>query len=79
MSQDGEQPIPECTLDTSVVDWVVEHPETANVLGELGIDGACAGKSLRYECHRQGLDPRMVLARLLRVVDGGHSGRSGPG
>ena len=28
----------ECDLDTSVPDWVIDHPETLAVFQELGID-----------------------------------------
>ena len=35
----------ECDLDTSVPDWVIDHPETLSVFQELGIDTCCGGKS----------------------------------
>jgi regulator of cell morphogenesis and NO signaling len=55
----------ECNLDTSVPDWVIEHPETLAVFQELGIDTCCGGKSLGYACRQQGLDGEAVLAKLL--------------
>ncbi len=58
----------ECDLDTSVPDWVVEHPETLAVFQELGIETCCGGKSLAYACREQGLDAAMVLARLHRLI-----------
>ena len=54
----------ECDLDTSVPDWVIEHPETLIVFQELGINCGCGGKSLAYACHQQGLDPQVVLTEL---------------
>lgn len=38
------------TLDPSVVDWIIAHPESMALLEELGIDGTCAGKSLADSC-----------------------------
>jgi regulator of cell morphogenesis and NO signaling len=57
-----------CDLDTSVPDWIIDHPETTAVFRELGIDCSCGGKSLAYACQQQGLEPEQVLARLLRCV-----------
>jgi regulator of cell morphogenesis and NO signaling len=54
----------ECDLDTSVPDWVIDHPETLSVFQELGIDTCCGGKSLGFACRQQGLDPQAVLATL---------------
>ena len=59
----------ECDLDTSVPDWVIDHPETLTVFQELGIDTCCGGKSLGFACRQQGLDAEAVLAKLLRRVD----------
>lgn len=58
----------ECDLDTSIPDWIIEHPETTAVFGELGLDSHCAGKSLTYVCHQQGLSPAAVLARLRDAI-----------
>ena len=55
----------DCDLDSSVPDWVIEHPETLVVLQELGIDTSCGGKSLGYLCRQQGLEEEAVLKRLL--------------
>ncbi|RUL89679.1 DUF542 domain-containing protein [Tautonia sociabilis] len=57
-----------CDLDTSVPDWVIEHPETLAVFRALGIDYCCGGKSLAYACQERGLDERMVLNRLYRLL-----------
>jgi regulator of cell morphogenesis and NO signaling len=59
----------DCDLDTSVPDWVIEHPETLDVFRRLGIDTCCGGKSLRYACRHQGLDPEAVLATLRYCLD----------
>jgi regulator of cell morphogenesis and NO signaling len=57
-----------CDLDTSVPDWVIEHPEALAVFRELGIDYSCGGKSLGYTCRERGLDAEAVLVKLLRCV-----------
>lgn len=59
----------ECDLDTSVSDWVIDHPATLAVFEEFGIDYCCGGKSLAYACSQQGVDARMVLARLIGSLD----------
>jgi len=38
----------DCTLDSSVVDWIIENPETMRLFEELGIDCSCGGTSLEY-------------------------------
>jgi len=58
-----------CDLDTSVPDWIIEHPETLAVFQALGIDYSCGGKSLAYACRQQGLDAKAVLAKLCRCLD----------
>jgi regulator of cell morphogenesis and NO signaling len=58
----------ECDLDTSVPDWVIEHPETLALFQELGIDYCCGGKSLAYACQERGLDPAAVLSRIKRAA-----------
>jgi iron-sulfur cluster repair protein YtfE (RIC family) len=59
----------DCDLDTSVPDWVIDHPETLAIFQELGIETCCGGKSLGYACHQQGLDAEAVLAKLLCRLD----------
>jgi len=61
--------MPDCGLETSVPEWVIEHPETLAVFEELNIDYSCAGKSLEFACEQKGLDPRMVLSRLHAVME----------
>ncbi len=58
-----------CDLDTSVPDWMIEHPETTAVFAELELDVACGGKSLRYVCQHRGLSPPAVLSKLLDAVN----------
>jgi iron-sulfur cluster repair protein YtfE (RIC family) len=59
-----------CDLDTSVPDWVIEHPEMLAVFQKLGIDYSCGGKSLAYACRVRGLEAEVVLAQLLHCMDG---------
>ena len=58
-----------CDLDSSVPDWVIEHPETLIVFQKLGIEYSCGGKSLRYACQEKGLDGNTVMSCLLRCLD----------
>ncbi len=58
-----------CDLDSSVPDWLIEHPQTLGVFQELGIDYCCGGKSLAYACQEQGIDAQFVLEKLLRCVN----------
>lgn len=57
-----------CDLDTSVPDWLIDHPETQPVFRCFGLDESCAGKSLRYVCDQRGADPRAVLAALYEAI-----------
>ena len=61
----------ECSLATSVPDWVIDHPETLVVFQELGIDFSCGGKSLGFACREQGLSEKHVLTKLHEVINGG--------
>ena len=58
----------DCNLESSPVDWIIDHPSTLALFEEFGIDYSCAGKSLEYNCHQRGLDPQPVLARLLELI-----------
>lgn len=60
----------DCDLDTSIPDWIMEHPQTQSVFDELGVDTSCGGKSLQYVCHHLGLSPPAVLQRLQQIVAG---------
>ena len=57
-----------CDLDTSIPDWIIDYPESAEVFKQLQLDVSCEGKSLEYVCQQRGLDPRIVLKHLLRVT-----------
>lgn len=58
-----------CDLDTSVPDWIIDHPETLGVFQEMGIDYSCGGKSLEYLCVNRGLDANQVLKRLHEAIE----------
>ncbi len=60
----------DCDLETSVPDWVIDHPETLAVFEQYGIDYGCGGKSLEYACRERGLSPREVLAALRLLLEG---------
>lgn len=64
-----------CDLDTSVPDWLIDHPETLTVFQELGIDYSCGGKSLAYACRERGLDAPMVLKMLHHCLAAKHDDR----
>lgn len=57
-----------CDHETSVPDWVIEHPETLAVFQELGIDYCCGGKSLEFACREQGHDVDQVMSKLRRRI-----------
>tara|TARA_R110002049_G_scaffold285698_4_gene466973 strand:- start:93750 stop:93968 length:219 start_codon:yes stop_codon:yes gene_type:complete len=57
-----------CDLDTSIPEWIIEHPETSIVFDEMGLNSSCAGKSLHYVCVHQGFSPQDVLQRLRQAV-----------
>ena len=58
-----------CDLDTSVPDWIIEHPETLTVFLDFGIDYSCGGKSLGYLCDQHGLDQEVLLAALRSKIE----------
>lgn len=60
----------ECASETSVPDWIIDHPETLAVFQELGIDYSCGGKSVAFPCREQGLNEQSVLSKLHDVIDG---------
>jgi hypothetical protein len=57
-------------LDSSVPDWLIEHPGLLALFQELGIDYCCGGKSLRTACLEKGLIPQEVLARCGQSTNG---------
>lgn len=62
----------ECSAETSVPDWIIDHPETLAVFQELGIDYSCGGKSLELACREQALPEQYVMAKLHEVITGGN-------
>ena len=59
----------ECGLETSVPDWLIEHPEILPVLQKLGIGYSCGGKSLEYACEERGLDVNSVPTTFREVIE----------
>lgn len=54
--------------ESSVTDWVIDHPEVLKVFEKFGIDYSCGGKSLEYACREQGHDVRVVMTNLLHAI-----------
>jgi regulator of cell morphogenesis and NO signaling len=57
-------------LDSSVPDWLIEHPRLLPLFQELGIDYTCGGKSLEAACRERGLRPDDVLRRGNAYLEG---------
>lgn len=57
-----------CQLDSTVPDWISDHPETQSVFESFSIDCSCGGKSLGYLCDQRGLDRQTVLTAVRRKV-----------
>ena len=57
-------------LDSSVPDWLIEHPRLLPLFQELGVDYTCGGKSLEAACRERGLSPYDVLRRCSAYLDG---------
>ncbi len=61
-------------LESSVPDWLIEHPELLTLFQELGIDYSCGGKSLRTACEQRDITPcdvaRAIAQRLAKVSPG---------
>ncbi|MDA8743552.1 hypothetical protein N9N28_02860 [Rubripirellula amarantea] len=64
-----------CDLDTSIPDWIIEHPETSRIFLELELDTSCGGKSLSYLCIHKDLDPNIVLRHLRQVIAVSENGK----
>lgn len=60
--------MPICDADSSVPDWIVEYPETQPVFDEFRIDCSCGGRSLKFICLQQGLEPDTVLSAVCRAI-----------
>jgi len=67
-----------CDLDTSVPDWIIEHPETLAVFHELGIDYCCGGKSLEFACRERGHSVSTVMSKLLCLIEASRNSDSSP-
>jgi regulator of cell morphogenesis and NO signaling len=62
-------------LDTSIPDWIIDYPQTAEVFDALRLDASCQGKSLEYVCREHDLYPEMVLQRLMNAIAGPDASR----
>lgn len=58
----------ECDRETSVPDWLIEHPEILPTIQRLRIDYSCGGKSLEYACDERGLDVNAVLDSFRKTI-----------
>ena len=58
----------ECDRDSSVPDWLIEHPEVLPILQELGVDYSCGGKSLEYACAERSLDVDAVVLAFRQAI-----------
>ena len=56
-------------VEKSVVDWIIDCPESVVVFEEHSIDYCCAGESVRYACAQADADMFAVVARLRRILD----------
>ena len=61
--------------ELSVVDWVIDHPESQAVLRTYRVDDCCAGKSLEYACREAGVDVDQVLAAIQQAIAKGDAPR----
>ncbi len=57
-------------LDSSVPDWLIEHPGLLPLFRDLGIDCCGGGRSLGTACREKGLSPQEVLARCDQWING---------
>lgn len=55
-------------LETSVPDWLVEHPELYRSFESWGLDYSCGGKSLETACRERHLEPHAILSQVLRLI-----------
>lgn len=59
----------DCDLDSSIPDWIIDHPESQTLFDQLNLDTSCAGKSLEYVCQHRGLSPPAVLEQLRQLIE----------
>jgi regulator of cell morphogenesis and NO signaling len=58
-------------LNTTVGQWVTQHPGTSRVFEALEIDYCCGGgKALEQACRERGLDPHQVVDELEQAIKG---------
>jgi iron-sulfur cluster repair protein YtfE (RIC family) len=63
-------------LDSSVSDWLIDHPELLLLFERRQIEYTCGGKSLEYACRQRGIDPVEFLAELNRFLETRRAGDS---
>lgn len=68
----------ECHLETSVTDWVIEHPVTLPLFQSLQIDHHCGGKSLEFACRERNLDPQAVMSKIQELLEKTHGADDNP-
>lgn len=57
-----------CDLETSVPDWLIDHPALYQHFAAWGLEMSCGGKSLETACRERGLKPQEVLARIRSIL-----------
>lgn len=55
-------------IHSSVPDWLIEFPHLWRHIEQLGLEYACAGRSLATAAEEAGLDPHVVLAQLRELA-----------
>ena len=56
----------ELGFESSIVDWVVEHPELIPFFEKQGIDYCCGGRSVENACRERGIEPQLIIDELQR-------------
>lgn len=57
-----------CDELSCIPDWIIDHPESASVFDEFGLDTSCGCKSLEFVCRQQDIHPATVLGSLRRKI-----------
>lgn len=71
---------PVVDVAASVVDWVIDYPQSAHIFEEFSINYCCAGKSLESACSEAGANLAVVCSKLRLIVDPvAQAARSVPG
>tara|TARA_R110002095_G_scaffold119286_2_gene103857 strand:- start:256 stop:465 length:210 start_codon:yes stop_codon:yes gene_type:complete len=58
----------ECDLESSLVDWIIEYPQLERLFQELQLEYHCGGRSMEYECLRQGFNPQHILSLVSQAI-----------